>query len=68
MTLSYPGLEGSQVIPVTLEAPVHEAGWWGWFWEYGVFVLGATMLMVLMGTAWFLIRIRARGRKGEDAC
>jgi hypothetical protein len=48
---------------VTLEVPVREAGWWGWFWEYGVIGLGATLLMVLMGTMWFLIRIRAgRGR------
>src|SRR5262249_2637889 len=56
LTLSYPGLD-SEVLPVTVEVPVREAGWRGWFMAYGPWGLGAVLGA---GVVWFAVRKQTR--------
>ena len=57
VTLSYPGLEDWNVLPTTLEVPVEEGRLRGWVWHYGPWGLGA---LFGVGTAWFVIRRKAK--------
>lgn len=56
ITLSYPGLEGWDVVPMTLELPVEEARRWKWIWNYGPWILGG---ILIVGIAGLGIRIKA---------
>jgi hypothetical protein len=56
LTVSYPGLD-REVLPVTAEVPVEEAGWRGWAMTFGPWGLGAVLAA---GLVWLAARRRAR--------
>jgi hypothetical protein len=55
--VSYPGLEGGNVLPATLEVSVEEARSWGWLLHYGPWGLGA---IFVVGILWFVNRRKAK--------
>lgn len=62
VTLSYPGLEGWDIRPATMEVPFEEVRWRGRLLHYGPRALGAALAV---GVVWWVLRRRVRAGRIE---
>jgi hypothetical protein len=63
MTLSYPDWKEGKVTPVTIEVPIEPMSWWGLFWGYLIWLLGAMVIAADGWIVWQVWRHFARRRR-----